>query len=119
MLPPRPTRVGNPRKDVHGLASTATAHELQAHFLWQRFLDDKCFETAGALSYTTLVSLVPLMVAILAMFSVFPVLVSKAQRDTLINFVFRNFVPAAGEHVQMRCRTLRTMPASSPASACW
>ena len=42
-----------------------------SRFLWQRFVDDKCFETAGALSYTTLVSLVPLMVAGLAMFSVF------------------------------------------------
>jgi membrane protein len=67
-------------------------------FLWQRFLDDKCFETAGALSYTTLVSLVPLMVAVLAMFSAFPVF--ESARDTLIDFTFRNFVPAAGQHVQ-------------------
>jgi membrane protein len=67
-------------------------------FLWRRFIDDKCFETAGALSYTTLVSLVPLTVAIFAMFSVFPVFASA--RDTLVDFVFRNFVPAAGRHVQ-------------------
>ncbi|GAB2532629.1 YihY family inner membrane protein [Rhodanobacter koreensis] len=69
-----------------------------SRFLWQRFVDDKCFETAGALSYTTLVSLVPLMVAALAMFSVFPVFASA--RDTLLDFVFHNFVPAAGHHVQ-------------------
>ncbi|MGH8157187.1 MAG: YihY family inner membrane protein [Rhodanobacter sp.] len=69
-----------------------------SRFLWQRFVDDKCFETAGALSYTTLVSLVPLMVAALAMFSVFPVFAGA--RDTLLDFVFRNFVPAAGHHVQ-------------------
>ncbi|GGA21641.1 YihY family inner membrane protein [Dyella nitratireducens] len=68
------------------------------HFLWQRFLDDKCFETAGALSYTTLVSLVPLTVAVLAMFAAFPMF--EEARDTLINFVFSNFVPAAGETVQ-------------------
>lgn len=67
-------------------------------FIWQRFVDDKCFETAGALSYTTLVSLVPLAVAVLAMFSVFPVF--QPARDTLIHFVFSNFVPAAGEKVQ-------------------
>ena len=67
-------------------------------FVWQRFIDDKCFETAGALSYTTLVSLVPLMVAVLAMFAVFPVF--EGARDTLINFVFSNFVPAAGEKVR-------------------
>ena len=69
-----------------------------SRFIWQRFVDDKCFETAGALSYTTLVSLVPLMVAALAMFSVFPVF--ESARDTLLDFVFHNFVPAAGRHVQ-------------------
>ncbi len=69
-----------------------------SRFVWQRFVDDKCFETAGALSYTTLVSLVPLTVAVLAMFAVFPVF--ESARDTLINFVFNNFVPAAGEKVQ-------------------
>lgn len=69
-----------------------------ARFIWQRFVDDKCFETAGALSYTTLVSLVPLMVAMFAMFSVFPVFAGA--RDTLLSFAFNNFVPAAGEKLQ-------------------
>ncbi len=67
-------------------------------FLWQRFVDDKCFETAGALSYTTLVSLVPLTVAVLTMFAAFPMF--ENARETLLNFVFSNFVPAAGEKVQ-------------------
>ena len=69
-----------------------------SRFIWQRFVDDKCFETAGALSYTTLVSLVPLTVAVFAMFSAFPVF--QPARDTLINFVFNNFVPSTGEAVQ-------------------
>jgi membrane protein len=69
-----------------------------SRFLWRRFVDDKCFETAGALSYTTLVSLVPLTVAVFAMFSVFPVFAPA--RDTLVDFMFRNFVPAAGQRVQ-------------------
>ncbi|WP_458069608.1 YihY family inner membrane protein [Rhodanobacter sp. BL-MT-08] len=69
-----------------------------SRFLWQRFVDDKCFETAGALSYTTLVSLVPLTVAVFAMFSAFPVF--QGARTTLVDFVFNNFVPAAGETVQ-------------------
>lgn len=67
-------------------------------FIWQRFVDDKCFETAGALSYTTLVSLVPLTVAVFAMFSAFPMFADA--RNTLVNFVFANFVPTAGEKVQ-------------------
>ncbi len=69
-----------------------------SHFLWQRFIDDKCFETAGALSYTTLVSLVPLIVASLAIFAAFPAFADA--RSTLVEFVFSNFVPAAGERVQ-------------------
>ncbi len=79
-----------------------------SRFIWQRFVDDKCFETAGALSYTTLVSLVPLAVAVLAMFSAFPVF--QQARDTLIGFVFSNFVPAAGEKVQ---ETLMTFAANA------
>lgn len=77
-----------------------------SRFLWQRFVDDKCFETAGALSYTTLVSLVPLMVAALAMFSVFPVF--EGARDTLLDFVFRSFVPAAGHHIQDALKVFAT-----------
>ena len=69
-----------------------------SRFIWQRFIADKCFETAGALSYTTLVSLVPLTVAVFVMFSAFPVF--QPARDTLVDFVFSNFVPAAGKAVQ-------------------
>ena len=63
---------------------------LQAfgRFLWQRFRDDKCFETAGALSYTTLFAIV----------SVFPAFAGL--RDSVTRFIFRSFVPAAGETVQ-------------------
>jgi membrane protein len=69
-----------------------------SRFLWQRFIDDKCFETAGALSYTTLVSLVPLIVASLAIFAAFPAFADA--RSTLISFAFDNFMPAAGARVQ-------------------
>lgn len=67
-------------------------------FVWQRFIDDKCFETAGALSYTTLVSLVPLIVASLAIFAAFPAFADA--RGTLVHFMFHSFVPAAGKHVE-------------------
>lgn len=69
-----------------------------ARFLWQRFVDDKCFETAGALSYTTLFAIVPLLAAVLAIISAFPVFAEW--RDRFSDFVFRNFVPSAGSAVQ-------------------
>lgn len=67
-------------------------------FTWLRFVDDKCFETAGALSYTTLVSLVPLTVAVFAILSAFPVFAEW--RGSLANYAFQNFVPATGIKIQ-------------------
>lgn len=68
------------------------------HFLWRRFRDDKCFETAGALSYTTLFAVVPLLSAVFAILSVFPAFAGL--RDRVSNFIFHNFVPGAGRTVQ-------------------
>lgn len=69
-----------------------------ARFLWRRFRDDKCFETAGALSYTTLFAIVPMLAAVIAIVSVFPAFAGL--RDDFTHFIFRSFVPAAGETVQ-------------------
>lgn len=69
-----------------------------AWFLWRRFRDDKCFETAGALSYSTLFALVPMLTATIAVFAVFPAF--APMRERLSDFVFHAFVPAAGNTVQ-------------------
>jgi len=69
-----------------------------AVFLWQRFLDDRCLQTAGALAYTSLFALVPLLATLLAILTAFPVY--SRWRDSITDFVFRNFVPAAGDVVQ-------------------
>lgn len=69
-----------------------------ARFLWRRFRDDKCFETAGALSYTTLFAIVPLLAAVFAILSAFPAV--AVLNDHVSEFIFRNFVPAVGKTVQ-------------------
>ena len=69
-----------------------------ARFTWSRVLGDKCFETAGALSYTTLVSLVPLTVAVFAILSAFPVFAEW--RGSIADYAFRYFVPATGAQIQ-------------------
>ncbi len=69
-----------------------------ARFLWRRFIDDQCFEAAGALAYTTLFALVPLAAVALAIVALFPVFGDV--RDTVTEFIFSNFVPAAGAEVQ-------------------
>lgn len=69
-----------------------------AHFLWQRFLEDRCLQAAGALSFTSLFALVPLIAAVLGILAAFPVF--SQWRDTITHFMFENFVPAAGDVVQ-------------------
>jgi membrane protein len=61
----------------------------------RRFSRDGCFAAAGALSYTTLVSLVPLCVIALGTLSAFPIF--APMRARLLALVFQNFVPEIGE----------------------
>src|SRR5215475_5552946 len=60
-----------------------------------RFNRDGCFAASGALSYTTLVSLVPLGVIAFGILSAFPNFIDI--RQEVLGLVFRNFVPAISE----------------------
>lgn len=63
-------------------------------FLAQTFYADRCLRSAGALCFTTLLSLVPLAAVIWSIFSVLPI--SGAVATEIRNFIFQNFVPASG-----------------------
>ena len=67
-------------------------------FLWRRFLDDRLFESAGALSYTTVFALVPLSMVVFGVLSAFPVF--NQWSDTLTNYIFTNFVPSSARKVE-------------------
>ncbi|MFW5816575.1 MAG: YihY family inner membrane protein, partial [Wenzhouxiangella sp.] len=75
-------------KDPHWLKAFA-------RHLWTHFREDRSFEAAGALSYTSLLALVPLMAVTLGVISAFPVFDRWA--DEVENYIFANFVPAAGD----------------------
>jgi membrane protein len=67
--------------------------------LWfYHFSHDGGIRHVAALTYTTLLSLVPLMTVMLALFSIFPV--SERVAEQVENFLFQHFVPAAGEAVR-------------------
>jgi len=66
-------------------------------FLFGRFLDDRGLMTATALSYTTLLSIVPLLVVVFSTLASFPAFEYMVER--MQGYVFRNFVPAAGETI--------------------
>ncbi|MEP7044327.1 MAG: YihY family inner membrane protein [Dokdonella sp.] len=67
-------------------------------FTWDRFLEDRCMQTAGALSFTSVFALVPLSAAILGILAAFPGF--AGWREQITQWVFENFVPAAGSTVQ-------------------
>ncbi|GAA0722821.1 YihY family inner membrane protein [Dokdonella soli] len=67
-------------------------------FTWQRFVEDRCLQTAGALAFTSVFALVPLTAAVLGILAAFPGF--AGWRAQITQWVFENFVPAAGSTVQ-------------------
>lgn len=63
-----------------------------------RFIQDGGLHHTASLTYTSLLSLVPLMTVTLAVFSAFPV--SDRVVVEVQDFVFQNFVPASGEVIR-------------------
>lgn len=67
-------------------------------FLLKRFLDDRLFQAAGALSFTTAFALVPLSMVVFGILSAFPVYETwSAQLST---YIFSNFVPSSARAVE-------------------
>lgn len=71
-------------------------------FLWQRFLDDRLFEAAGALSFTTVFALVPLSMVVFGVLSAFPMF--DHWSDQLSDYIFSNFVPSSARAVETYLR---------------
>ena len=67
-------------------------------FVWKRFLGDRLFEAAGALSFTTVFALVPLSMVVFGVLSAFPVF--DEWSESLKTYIFANFVPRAASAVQ-------------------
>lgn len=68
------------------------------HFLWHRFFAANCIQNAAALAYTSLLSMVPLMVVSFSVLTAFPVFDSISSQ--IQDFIFENFVPNSGKVVQ-------------------
>ncbi|MGE4071782.1 MAG: YihY family inner membrane protein [Lysobacterales bacterium] len=73
-----------------------------SRFIARRFSDDQCFESAGALSYTTIFALVPLLTVALSIFASFQEFSRFSEAVT--SFVFRHFVPTSGEEIEAYVR---------------
>lgn len=67
-------------------------------FLWARFVDDRLFQAAGSLAYTSVFALVPLAIVAFGVLAAFPAF--ERWRGALTDFIFSNFVPDAARSVQ-------------------
>lgn len=63
------------------------------------FSEARLFDEAASLSYTSLLSMVPLLAVIFGVASAFPVF--QQWTEQIQTFVFNNFVPTSGEQVQL------------------
>jgi len=63
----------------------------------RRIFEDRCFQVAAGLTYTTLLSLVPLFAVVLAMSAAFPAF--DQWIEALQNFAIRNFLPDTGRRM--------------------
>ena len=71
-------------------------HRLALH-VWKHFQEDRCFEEAASLSYTSLLAMVPLMAVVFGIIAAFPVF--NQWSDKLQDFIFSNFMPETGEQI--------------------
>lgn len=73
-------------------------------YIWDRFRQDKCQDTAAALTYQTLFAMVPLLTVIYAVFSMLAafskITAFSGLQQRLQDFVFANFIPQTGTIVQ-------------------
>ena len=83
------------------LRDRARAHSF-FRFVGRRFLDDRLFESAGALSYETVFALVPLTMVVFGVLSAFPMF--DQWRNQLIDYIFSTFVPSSARAVETYLR---------------
>ena len=69
-----------------------------SRFLWKRFLDDRLFQAAGALAFTTAFAIVPLSMVVFGVLSAFPVYEEWSAQ--LSAYIFSNFVPSSARAVE-------------------
>ena len=84
-----------------------------ARYLLKRFTDDRCFELAGSLSYTSILAIVPFATVVFAVLTAFPIF--DQWTSQLTDFVFKNFVPSVADNLENNLRNFassaRTLPA--------
>lgn len=83
------------------LETIRSVYKRLAQFIkqvYRHFYEERCLRVAAALSFTTLLAMVPLLAVVVSMLSLFPMF--EGWVDTLEAQMFETFVPTAGEVVR-------------------
>ncbi len=91
VTPPRP-----PPKPARAMACARDVVGFLGHSML-RFYNDNCFQTAAALTYTSLLAIVPMMTIGFAIFSAFPAFSALQMR--IQTAIFKNLVPEIGDAI--------------------
>lgn len=94
-MKPRQEDTGDKVRSV--LTDPLRARRLAAH-MWRRFKEDRCFDEAASLSFTSLLSLVPLLAVVFGIASSIDAFAMWSGQ--LKSFVFRNMVPTSSVQLQ-------------------
>lgn len=68
-----------------------------SQLFWKRFSENKLNQAAGALTYSTMLAIVPMVMVIFSIFSAFPVF--NEVTGELKEMIFTNFAPSASDMV--------------------
>jgi membrane protein len=91
----RRSKIAAPARDPRAIGWRGLRPVAFSRHCVTRFIEDRCLVAASALSYATIVSLVPLTAIVLAIFSGFPVF--SGARDRFLTVLLDNFAPDIGE----------------------
>lgn len=81
-------------------------------FVTTHFIADDCLSRASALTFTTLLAIVPLMYVSLSILSWFPF--AKTFGMLIQNFIFKNFVPSTGKILQIQLASFAEQATTLP-----
>jgi len=81
---------------LQSFSSIPRVKRLASH-VWRHYGEDRLFDEAASLSYTSLLAMVPLLAVVFGIVSIFPVY--QQWSDQIRSFIFSNFVPASGDQV--------------------
>ncbi|WP_169798131.1 YihY family inner membrane protein [Moraxella oblonga] len=86
------------QKFINKLPFAKSAWFLYLCFLARHYWGDDCTQKASSLTYTTLLSLVPIITVILVLFSVVPALAEM--REHVQEMIYKNLLPSSSQNVQ-------------------